>query len=107
MVNRHFARVNFKVKAPLYGCDCYAYALLASGCVAIVMDFGLESYDFLVLIPVVEVAGGVITDWKEDRLQWEASLHSIATSFNVLAARDKHLHQQAVDALQWSQILTF
>ena len=57
VVNGHFARVSFKVKAPLYGCDCDAYALLASGCVDIVMDFGLESYDFLVLIPVVEAAG--------------------------------------------------
>ncbi|XP_058213269.1 bifunctional phosphatase IMPL2, chloroplastic-like isoform X2 [Rhododendron vialii] len=37
-----FARVGFKVKAQLYGCDCYAYALLALGCVDIVMDFGLE-----------------------------------------------------------------
>ncbi|KAI8554229.1 hypothetical protein RHMOL_Rhmol05G0082200 [Rhododendron molle] len=37
-----FARVGFKVKAQLYGCDCYAYALLALGCVDIMMDFGLE-----------------------------------------------------------------
>lgn len=38
-----FPRISWlQVKAQLYGCDCYAYALLALGCVDIVMDFGLE-----------------------------------------------------------------
>lgn len=99
-----FARVGFKAKAQLYGCDCYAYALLASGFVDLVMDFGLEPFDFLALIPVVEGAGGVITDWKGHQLQWEPASHSCPTAegFTVLAAGDKELHQQAVDALQWT-----
>lgn len=59
-----FARVRDKVKVPLYGCDCYAYALLASGFVDLVIESGLKPYDFLSLIPVIEGAGGVITDWK-------------------------------------------
>ncbi|KAE9448288.1 hypothetical protein C3L33_19812, partial [Rhododendron williamsianum] len=101
-----FARVCFKVKAQLYGCDCYAYALLALGCVDIVMDFGLERFflqpfDFLALIPVVEGSGGVITDWKGPQLQWDPTSYSCPTpeGFTVLAA-DKELHQQAVDSLQ-------
>ncbi|KAG5547875.1 hypothetical protein RHGRI_013525 [Rhododendron griersonianum] len=96
-----FARVGFKVKAQLYGCDCYAYALLALGCVDIVMDFGLEPFDFLALIPVVEGAGGVTTDWKGHQLQWDPTSHS-SEGFTVLAAGDKELHQQAVDSLQWT-----
>ncbi|XP_057493625.1 bifunctional phosphatase IMPL2, chloroplastic [Actinidia eriantha] len=96
-----FARVRNKVKVPLYGCDCYAYALLASGFVDLVIESGLKPYDFLSLIPVIEGAGGVITDWKGHQLQWEASIDSPATSFNVLAAGDKQLHQQALDSLQW------
>ncbi|KAH7841833.1 hypothetical protein Vadar_024429 [Vaccinium darrowii] len=123
-----FARVGFKAKAQLYGCDCYAYALLASGFADLVMDFGLEQnlqsccmlftlagsinkvafflqpFDFLALIPVVEGAGGVITDWKGHHLQWEPASHSCPTAegFTVLAAGDEELHQQAVDALQWT-----
>lgn len=96
-----FARVRNKVKVPLYGCDCYAYALLASGYVDLVIESGLQPYDFLALIPVIEGAGGVITDWRGDQLYWEASSDARATSFNVIAAGDEQIHQQALDVLQW------
>ncbi|XP_022146125.1 bifunctional phosphatase IMPL2, chloroplastic isoform X2 [Momordica charantia] len=96
-----FARVSNKVKVPLYGCDCYAYALLASGFVDLVVESGLKPYDFLALIPIIKGAGGVITDWKGDELHWEASPNSQATSFNVLAAGDKGIHQQALHSLRW------
>ncbi|GAV61547.1 Inositol_P domain-containing protein [Cephalotus follicularis] len=96
-----FARVRDKVKVPLYGCDCYAYALLASGYVDLVIESGLKPYDFLALIPVIEGAGGVITDWKGHQLHWEASSDSRATSFNVVAAGDKQIYEQALDTLQW------
>ncbi|KAF6144193.1 hypothetical protein GIB67_004866 [Kingdonia uniflora] len=96
-----FIRVRSKVKVPLYGCDCYAYALLASGHVDLVVESGLKPYDFLSLLPVIEGAGGGITDWKGNELHWEASSDSYATSFNVVAAGDKQLHQQALDLLQW------
>ncbi|EYU37825.1 hypothetical protein ABFS82_02G020600 [Erythranthe guttata] len=96
-----FARVRSKVKVPLYGCDCYAYALLASGHVDLVVESGLKPYDFLSLIPVIEGAGGVITDWKGHQLYWEASSKAEATSFNVVAAGDKGVHQEALDSLQW------
>lgn len=39
-----------------------------------------QPYDFLALIPVIEGAGGVITDWKGDQLYWEASPNARATS---------------------------
>ncbi|XP_030549537.1 bifunctional phosphatase IMPL2, chloroplastic [Rhodamnia argentea] len=96
-----FGRVRSKVKVPLYGCDCYAYALLASGFVDLVIESGLKPYDFLALIPVIEGAGGIITDWKGHRLYWEPSLDSRAQGFNVVAAGDKQVHQQALDLLQW------
>ncbi|XP_071736758.1 bifunctional phosphatase IMPL2, chloroplastic [Rutidosis leptorrhynchoides] len=96
-----FARVRDKVKVPLYGCDCYAYALLASGHVDLVVESGLKPYDFLSLIPVIEGAGGVITDWNGNQLTWEASSKSQATSFNVVAAGDKQVHQQTLDSLDW------
>ncbi|XP_060168452.1 bifunctional phosphatase IMPL2, chloroplastic [Lycium barbarum] len=96
-----FARVRSKVKVPLYGCDCYAYALLASGFVDLVIESGLKPYDFLSLVPVIEGAGGVITDWTGQQFNWKASAGSPATSFNVVAAGDKQVHQQALDALQW------
>uniref|UniRef100_A0A803Q9T1 histidinol-phosphatase n=1 Tax=Cannabis sativa TaxID=3483 RepID=A0A803Q9T1_CANSA len=96
-----FVRVRNKVKVPLYGCDCYAYALLSSGHVDLVVESGLHPYDILALIPVIEGAGGVITGWKGEELSWEASPNSHATNFNVVAAGDKQIHQQALELLQW------
>ncbi|KAL0356680.1 UNVERIFIED_CONTAM: Bifunctional phosphatase IMPL2, chloroplastic [Sesamum calycinum] len=90
------------VKVPLYGCDCYAYALLASGYVDLVVESGLKPYDFLSLIPVIEGAGGIITDWKGHQLSWEASSKAQAANFNVVAAGDKGVHQEALDTLQWA-----
>lgn len=96
-----FSRVRNKVKVPLYGCDCYAYALLASGFVDLVIESGLKPYDFLSLVPVIEGAGGLITDWDGHKLHWEASPEARVTSFNVAAAGDPQLHKQALDALEW------
>ena len=47
----------------LYGCDCYAYGLLAAGFTDLVIEATMQPYDYLALVPVVEGAGGVITDW--------------------------------------------
>ncbi|CAN6984100.1 unnamed protein product [Brassica rapa subsp. trilocularis] len=96
-----FARVRDKIKMPLYGCDCYAYALLASGLVDLVIESGLTPYDFLALVPVIEGAGGTITDWNGNSLLWEASSSAFATSFNVVAAGDSDIHQQALESLGW------
>jgi fructose-1,6-bisphosphatase/inositol monophosphatase family enzyme len=43
-----------------------------------------QPYDFLSLIPVIEGAGGVITDWKGNQLHWEASPDSSATSTLII-----------------------
>lgn len=96
-----FIRVRKKVKVPLYGCDCYAYALLASGFVDLVIESGLKPYDFLALIPVIKGAGGIITDWSGQEVHWEASPESRATGFNVVAAGDAKVHKQAVLSLEW------
>ncbi|GAB2291788.1 Bifunctional phosphatase IMPL2, chloroplastic [Dionaea muscipula] len=96
-----FSQVRSKVKVPLYGCDCYAYALLASGFVDLVIESGLKPYDFLALIPVVEGAGGILTDWNGNELYWDASPSSHASGFNIVAAGDKLVHQQALTSLEW------
>ncbi len=58
-----FRRVAEMVKLTRYGCDCYAYALLAAGHVDLVIEAGLQAYDIQAPIAVVEAAGGIVTDW--------------------------------------------
>lgn len=64
-----FKRVRDKSKLVLYGCDCYAYALVASGFGADgVIEASLGLYDYCALVPVVEGAGGIMSDFKGRRL---------------------------------------
>lgn len=60
---RAFEAVRDRVQLVRYGCDCYAYALLAAGQIDLVIEAGLQSYDIAAPVAVVQAAGGVITDW--------------------------------------------
>jgi myo-inositol-1(or 4)-monophosphatase len=46
-----------------YGGDCYCYTQLAMGFVDVVIENGLQPYDVQALMPVIEAAGGVVTNW--------------------------------------------
>jgi inositol-phosphate phosphatase/L-galactose 1-phosphate phosphatase/histidinol-phosphatase len=48
--------------------DCYSHALVASGQIDAVVDCGLEPYDYLPLVALVEAAGGIMCDWNGDAL---------------------------------------
>ena len=52
----------------IYGGDCYNYALVASGHVDLVVEAGLKLYDYAALVPVVEGAGGLMSDWQGNPL---------------------------------------
>ena len=51
------------VRRITWGGDCYAYGLLALGCVDVVAEAGLKVWDWAALVPVIEGAGGRVTDW--------------------------------------------
>ncbi len=61
--------------------DCYPHALLAAGHVDVVVDYDLKPYDFLALRPVIEAAGGCLTDWegKIPRADYEGAIVASAT----------------------------
>ena len=58
-----YERVENVAKLPRYGGDCYAYCALAAGHVDLVIEDGLNPYDIVALIPIVEGAGGIVTTW--------------------------------------------
>ena len=55
-------------KRMVMGGDCYNYACLASGQVDVICEAGLKLHDFAALVPVVEGAGGTMSDWAGDPL---------------------------------------
>lgn len=85
--------LNERVALSRPSCDCYAYGLLASGHCDLVLEDGLEAYDYLPIVPIIEGAGGRMTDWKGNPL----NLHSDG---RVIAAASTPLLNEAVDALQ-------
>ncbi|MGG7567233.1 inositol monophosphatase family protein [Rhodovulum sp. DZ06] len=58
-----FAALAARCRLTRYGLDCTAYALLAAGCVDLVVEAGLNAYDIMPLLPIIEGAGGVVTTW--------------------------------------------
>jgi histidinol phosphatase-like enzyme (inositol monophosphatase family) len=57
-----FGRVDAAVKMTRFGGDCLNYGLLAMGLIDVVVEAKLQPYDIVALIPIIEGAGGVITD---------------------------------------------
>jgi len=46
------------------GCDAYAYAMVAQGTMDLVVEAGLKAWDIDAAIPVIQGAGGLVTDWR-------------------------------------------
>jgi myo-inositol-1(or 4)-monophosphatase len=82
--------VESRVRMARYGVDCYAYAMLAAGNVDLVIESGLKAFDIVALIPVIEGAGGVITDWTGG---------SAVHGGRVVAAGDPRVHAEALEIL--------
>ncbi|XP_010695042.2 bifunctional phosphatase IMPL2, chloroplastic [Beta vulgaris subsp. vulgaris] len=96
-----FHRVTAKVQEPMFGAECFTYGLLASGFVDVVVQSFLGPYDFLAFIPIIEGAGGIVTDWDGQKLQWEASPDFTApTYYRIIAAGDDRVHQDALEYLR-------
>ncbi|MGH7097453.1 MAG: histidinol-phosphatase [Stellaceae bacterium] len=87
-----FARLSAAVKLVRFGADCYAYGLLAAGFIDLVAEACLKPYDFSAMGPIIEGAGGVITDWRGAPLD-------LASDGHVLAAGDGAAHQAALKLL--------
>ena len=82
-----------QVAVSRYGGDCYAYGLLATGFVDLVTEASLKIYDFMALVPVVEGAGGIMTDWSGAPLDRHSDGH-------VLAAANETCHREAMAYLK-------
>jgi inositol-phosphate phosphatase/L-galactose 1-phosphate phosphatase/histidinol-phosphatase len=81
-------------KRTAFGGDCYNYMMLATGCTAmpmVILESDLKYYDFCALIPIIEGAGGIISDWSGNPLQ--------ADSSEVLAVSNSGLWRQVLEQI--------
>lgn len=84
----HFYRLSQATGVTSYGGDAVNYGLLAAGFVDLVVEASMKPHDFMALVPVVEGAGGMITDWAGKPLTMESD-------GRILAAGDKGVHEGA------------
>ena len=61
-----WAQVRAASRLARFGCDAYAYAMVAAGAMDLVLEAGLQSWDVEAAVPVIEGAGGMVTDWRGD-----------------------------------------
>jgi myo-inositol-1(or 4)-monophosphatase len=88
-----FTKLKAQCRRVYWGGDAYAYGLLAIGQIDIVAECGLKVWDWAALAPVIEAAGGVVTDWSGRALR-------LGGDGSVLAAANPVLHAAALAALQ-------
>lgn len=88
-----FFRVAAGAKTMRNGYDCYAYAMIAAGFIDVVIESGLKAYDIQALIPIIEGAGGIVTNWQGD---------AVTEGGQVVACGDKRLHEQVIGLLNTS-----
>lgn len=85
-----WGEVNDRVRLTRFSGDCYAYCMLAYGLIDLVIESGLAPYDVQALIPIVEAAGGVVSNWSGG---------SAALGGQVVACGDPRLHEQVLEIL--------
>lgn len=87
-----FSALKKTVMSISYGGDAYAYGLLAMGYIDVILEADLKFYDVATLIPVIEGAGGIVTDWQG---------HPLTQTFDgtCLAAANVDLHRQALEVI--------
>ncbi|PWJ73864.1 histidinol phosphatase-like enzyme (inositol monophosphatase family) [Pseudaminobacter salicylatoxidans] len=86
-----YDRLEGRVRLARYGTDCYAFAMVAAGHADIVVEAGLQPYDIVALIPIIEKAGGVVTTFDGGPAE---------KGGDVIAAATPELHAAALAVLR-------
>jgi myo-inositol-1(or 4)-monophosphatase len=88
--HQRFATLSRSVRLRRFGGDCYNYCLLAMGHIDLVVEAGLKPFDIIPLIPIVERAGGIVTNWEGGDPRGGG---------RILAAGDPRVHATAMKVL--------
>ncbi len=86
-----FQRLMRETHLTQFGGNCYSYAMLASGCIDLITESDLKPWDIYALIPIIEGAGGIVTDWIGGPAEKNVS---------VIACGDPRLHKDVLPMLK-------
>jgi len=88
-----FERLRGAVRWAHQGADAYGFGLIANGLIDLGFEAGLGTHDYCALAPVIEAAGGVMTDWNGAPL-------TVESDGRVLAAGDRRAHAAALALIE-------
>jgi inositol-phosphate phosphatase / L-galactose 1-phosphate phosphatase / histidinol-phosphatase len=72
--------------------DCYPHAMMAAGYIDCVVDYDLKPFDYLPLAGLIQAAGGIITDWHGNKLDFNSD-------GRVVSAATPELHSELLAIL--------
>ena len=86
-------KIYSKIRFRIFGTDCYAYGLLISGNVDMVIEANMKPWDYMAQNFLIKEIGGYISDWSGNPL-------TIYSSGNVIAAKSKPAFDEALEFLK-------
>ena len=81
-----------KIKIPVFGTDCYAYGLLLSGKVDLIVEANMKPWDYMAQAFLIKEFGGYITDWNGNDL-------NLDSNGKVVASYDSNHHKTILGLL--------
>ena len=78
-----------QVKFPIFGTDCYAYGLLLSDKIDMIIEANMKPWDYMAQVTLIKEAGGIISDWSGKPL-------TVKSDGKVIAAKSEKSYSQAM-----------
>ena len=91
-LRKGFNKIIQQTRYHRFGGDCYMYGMVASGFIEIVLEDTLKAHDYMALVPIIEGAGGKVSD----KYGKTVNIHSEGS---VIASANDQLHKQLIDII--------
>jgi len=76
----------------VFGTDCYAYGLLISGKIDLIVEANMKPWDYLAQVALINEVGGFISDWNGQNL-------NLNSNGKVIASMDRNHHKKLINIL--------
>ena len=82
-----------KIRFPIFGTDCYAYGLMLSGKIDMIIEENMKPWDYLAQVALIDEQGGIITDWDGKKL-------GLKSDGKIIASIEKNHHKKTLEYLK-------
>ena len=87
-----YNRIKGAVEFLIFGGGCHAYGRVAHGYIDVAFEAAHDIHDYMALVPIINNAGGVISDWQGEPL-------TLSSGSRFIASGDLRIHKQALEIL--------